>query len=352
MSEKMTEIEQKHQSLGDNVGNNKQTNNHHAPTGISNIQGEKIEMTVNQYNYQQPPKKKRPFNLTIEEDGISPEEAQEYLQIIINAVKRRKGSDKCSINLQFTAEGSTQFILDGDAEDLQILADLQAEGKLEALLNELKLDDMPEIKVKKAEFTEDEEVIKKVELIKDIRDGKAYKKNLIEANLRGANLSRAYLVLAYLIGTDLRGANLDGAYLRGADLYRAIIDDKTQLDNKWRLVHNIVNNNLENTDLHSQDLSFANLPESFLFRANLMGANLSESNLIKANLQEADLSGSNLTNAYLGSANLIDAVFDHAIVKDAKFANNQGITEALKRDLIARGAIFADDSRDRVLVGV
>jgi hypothetical protein len=58
-----------------------------------------------------------------------------------------------------------RFILEGDTEGLQILADLQAQGKLEGLLNELKSDDIPEIKVIKAEFTEDPTVIEKCKLM-------------------------------------------------------------------------------------------------------------------------------------------------------------------------------------------
>jgi len=85
-----------------------------------------------------------------------------------------------------------------------------------------------------------------------------------------------------------------------------------------------------------------------------MGANLTDSDLRNANLQEADLSGSNLSNANLENANLTDAVFNHAIVEGANFGRNKTVTESLKRDLIARGAIFADDfgAGDRVLARV
>ncbi len=59
-----------------------------------------------------------------------------------------------------------------------------------------------------------------------------------------------------------------------------------------------------------------------------------------------------MSRVNLENAILIDAVFDHAIVEGAIFKNNKGITEELKRDLIARGAIFADDSRERELARV
>ncbi|MGB3695170.1 MAG: pentapeptide repeat-containing protein [Spirulinaceae cyanobacterium] len=56
-----------------------------------------------------------------------------------------------------------------------------------------------------------------------------------------------------------------------------------------------------------------------------MGANLTEANLIGA-----DLSGAN--------------------VHEAKFGDNQGISETIKRDLIQRGAIFEDSPGDRAKV--
>jgi uncharacterized protein YjbI with pentapeptide repeats len=64
----------------------------------------------------------------------------------------------------------------------------------------------------------------------------------------------------------------------------------------------------------------------------------------------ANLSGANLNGANLSEANL-----NGAIVKSARFGFNQGISSALRSDLIARGAIFEDTppgDRSRVLVSV
>nr|WP_268932474.1 pentapeptide repeat-containing protein [Sphaerospermopsis reniformis] len=69
-----------------------------------------------------------------------------------------------------------------------------------------------------------------------------------------------------------------------------------------------------------------------LSRAYLIGANLSRANLIGANLSLADLSGADLSGA---------------AVKNAIFGDNQGISPAMKRDLIERGAIFEDSPGDR-----
>ena len=75
--------------------------------------------------------------------------------------------------------------------------------------------------------------------------------------------------------------------------------------------------------------------------------------LTGANLTEADLSGSNLKQANLKQANLTGVSFNKAIVKNARFGSNTGMSRTLKQDLIARGAIFEDappGDRSRVLV--
>ncbi|MDB9505761.1 pentapeptide repeat-containing protein, partial [Microcystis aeruginosa CS-338/01] len=108
-------------------------------------------------------------------------------------------------------KGSIRLFLEGSEDGLQRLADLHQSGELQALLNELKSDDIPEIIVKKAEFTTDAKVIEKAELIKAIREGTIDKKTLQQVDLSGA-----ILIGAILIGAILRGANLSGANLSGA----------------------------------------------------------------------------------------------------------------------------------------
>ncbi|MCZ8066155.1 MAG: pentapeptide repeat-containing protein [Microcystis sp. LE17-20D] len=218
-------------------------------------------------------------------------------------------------------KGSIRLFLEGSEDGLQRLADLHQSGELQALLNELKSDDIPEIIVTKAEFTTDAKVIEKAELIKAIREGTIDKKtlqqvdlsgaDLSEADLSGAILSEADLRKADLSGADLRKANLRGAYLSEADLRKAILSEA--------------------------DLSGAKLSEAILRGAILSGANLSE-----ANLSEADLSGAILRGANLSWANL-----SGADVKKAIFIDATGITPEQKQDLIRRGAIFGDTSNDR-----
>jgi len=87
---------------------------------------------------------------------------------------------------------------------------------------------------------------------------------------------------------------------------------------------------------------------------HLIGANLTWAILNKANLTDADLSGSNLEQANLIEADLTGVSFNNAIVKDAHFGSNEGMSRVLQQDLIGRGAIFEDAPGDRsgVLVPV
>jgi uncharacterized protein YjbI with pentapeptide repeats len=107
---------------------------------------------------------------------------------------------------------------------------------------------------------------------------------LDHVNLRGADLTDIDLSEAKLRGARLSGADLSGAYLENVDL--------------------------RDSDLHSASLALA----------NLIGADLRS-----ANLQQTNLSNANLTSA---------------LVEQAKFANNLGISEEMRQNLQARGAIF------------
>ena len=63
----------------------------------------------------------------------------------------------------------------------------------------------------------------------------------------------------------------------------------------------------------------------------------------------------NLTRADLSDANLSGADLSRANVENARFGYNSGVSESLKHDLIARGAIFEDsppDARSGVLTPV
>jgi len=128
--------------------------------------------------------------------------------------------------------------------------------------------------------------------------------DFIGANLIGVNLSTL----------NLSSSNFKDANLRGADL--------TDVD--------LSEANLENTKLNGADLSGAYLEGANLTNANLTNASLALSNLIGANLTNANLTNTNLQNTSLGQT----------IVKGAIFANNLGLTEEKKQELISKEAIF------------
>ncbi|GBE98242.1 hypothetical protein NIES298_24900 [Microcystis aeruginosa NIES-298] len=258
-------------------------------------------------------------------------------------------------------KGSIRLFLEGSEDGLQRLADLHQSGELQALLNELKSDDIPEIIVKKAEFTTDAKVIKKAELIKAIREGTINKKTLqqvdlsgailswailSEANLSGANLSKADLSGAILRGAKLSEANLSGANLSKADLSGAILRG-ANLSGAILRGANLSGANLSGAILRGAKLSGANLSGANLSGAILRGAKLSGAILRGANLSEADLSEADLSEANLSGANLSGANLSEADVENAIFIDATGITREQKQDLIRRGAIFGDNSNDR-----
>ena len=125
-------------------------------------------------------------------------------------------------------KGTIRLFLEGSEKGLKYLADLHQSGELQALLNELKSDNMHEIIVTKTELTTDAkviEVIEKDELIKAIREGTIDKTTLQQVDLSGANLWGAFLKEADLWGAFLREADLSGADLSGADVENAIFID-------------------------------------------------------------------------------------------------------------------------------
>ena len=152
--------------------------------------------------------------------------------------------------------------------------------------------------------------------------------DLSEVNLRNANLRNVDLRVANLSGADLSNADLRNANLRIADLR---------------------NVNLSNADLRDANLSVAylkgvNLNDADLRGVNLKGANLHNANLSDANLNNADLSGANLNGANLWGASVRNTNLSRANVKNARFKDNLGLSEDIKRDLKQRGAIFENAS--------
>jgi len=341
--------------------------------------------TFDHNNKPQPQQSDRVLELVIEVDidDLTPEKIDK-----INNLIQKIARDN-TIKPIMKLKGSIRLFLEGSEDGLQRLADLHQSGELQARLNELKSDDIPEIIVTKAEFTTDAKVIEKAELIKAIREGTIDKTTLqqvdlsgaflIGANLSGANLSGANLRGANLIEADLRGAILRGAFLSraflieanlsGANLIKAnliganLIIDKTTLqqvdlsgailieaDLSWA---NLRGANLSGANLSGANLSGAILSKAILSKANLIGANLSGANLIKANLiganliganlsgailskailSKANLSDANLSGAILSWANLSGAFLSGAEVENAIFIDATGITPEQKQDL-------------------
>ena len=185
----------------------------------------------------------------------------------------------------------------------------------------------------------------------DLSDEDLSNDNLENANLSGANLSKANLTNTALKNVDFRFTNLRGAILVNADLSfanlkGAIIDKSTTIDDKWRLVWEIVNQGAVKRDLERKDLSFANLNFANLQKAHLERAIFKGSSLQGANLASAALAGANFENADLSQADLrlitIDenTNFRDAVVKKTRFGESSGFSPEAKERLSQRGAIF------------
>ena len=125
--------------------------------------------------------------------------------------------------------------------------------------------------------------------------------DLSHADLSRADLSRADLSHADLSRADLSRSDLSRADLSHADLRGAQIDGTTQIEDKWRLVWEILNKAAA-----GRDLSGANLSEVNLSGVNLNGAKLSQTNLGGADLSYADLSGADLSGTRIDGAIQID----------------------------------------------
>lgn len=180
----------------------------------------------------------------------------------------------------------------------------------------------------------------------DLSDDKLDNANLSNANLSNANLSNTTLKNVDFRNTDLRGATLVNADLSLANLKETIIDQSTNIDDKWRLVWNIVNRKNLPTYLKNEDLSFANLNFADLQKTHLENVIFRGTSLQEANLTSAALEGADFENADLSKANLTRITFDentnfrNAKVNKARFGGTFAFPKRLKQDLENRGAIF------------
>ncbi len=163
-------------------------------------------------------------------------------------------------------------------------------------------------------------------LIRDILDRSTKHRKLIGVDLSWANLSWANLQYA-----DLRYAKLNNADLNNANLFEA----------------NLSSANLNGAELFLSILNDAMLCSASLSGASLISANLSDADLGDADLSNANLSNANLSGAQLRGADLSNTNLSSASVNNTKFGYNKGISESMRRDLMARGAVFEDAPGDR-----
>ncbi len=194
-------------------------------------------------------------------------------------------------------------------------------------------------------------LIDKWPLVTEIVNHSVVNRSLSSVDLSDADLSDADLSRADLRSSDLSDADLSHADLRGADLRDTNLSSAI-LKSAYLNGANLRGANLRGANLNNTNLSNANLSNTYLNGSNLKSvdlicANLSNANLSNANLSNAYLRGANLSNANLSNANLSGTNLNNTEVENTRFGNNLGISESLKLDLIARGAIFEDSPEDR-----
>ncbi|NEO62923.1 MAG: pentapeptide repeat-containing protein [Moorea sp. SIO4G2] len=264
-----------------------------------------------------------------------------------------------SINIIDIKPGSIRLIVEGSPEDIERLRSQIKSGEI----NELSGFPVQDIEILSTRSEDDqnnefdqkwrlvEEIASRGAVGRDLRGSDLSDADLSDANLIGAKLSNADLSDADLRGADLSGAKLSNADLRGADLSGANLSyahlSRAKLSNAHLRGAKLSNAHLSGVNLRDANLSGAYLNRANLMDADLRGANLSGADLSGAYLISADLSGADLMDANLMDANLMDTDLSRAEVENARFGNNLGIDESMKRDLIQRGAIFDDLPGDR-----
>ena len=277
----------------------------------------------------------------------------------INAVRRRI----IETHLRKISEDTQLIVTSIEAGNIKIKGSLLSLEKLQELFAEGKLLEVLGIPIEYIYFLsentkdKDNQDNQESSLVRDILVNGAFGKDLTNADLKKANL-----VGAELSGCDLSGANLEKANLEGANLFyvnlsSTIIDSYTKLDDKWLLVWQIVNQQIDQPKLIGVDLSCTYLVNANLFGANLRdanlsdaileGVNLSNSNLERANLTNTNFEAANLTNTNLSNANLTNADLNYAdlsgsYIKGANLINadlsNANVSSANLSDAILNNA--------------
>ncbi|OQY43743.1 MAG: hypothetical protein B6242_14125 [Anaerolineaceae bacterium 4572_78] len=191
--------------------------------------------------------------------------------------------------------------------------------------------------------------------------------NLVEADLHGVNLRGADLSHVSLQKANLSSADLSGVNLNHVSLHETYIDEKTQIDDKWLLVWQIVNEgksgrDLQGMDLSQTDLSNANLSNADLRRAILTDTNLSHANLYGADLRGAILAGPDSYNnrehiANLTHANLAGVKIDDTTQIDDKWrlvwevVNHGAVGRDLSGKDLRQADMHAVDFSGALLIG-
>jgi uncharacterized protein YjbI with pentapeptide repeats len=180
--------------------------------------------------------------------------------------------------------------------------------------------------------------------------------NFSNANLQGVDMRFSLAAQTILENADLRNANLTHTSFGQARFHQAILDETTQIDDKWRLVWFLVNYGAEGLDLRGVNLSAANLSGIDLSAADLSGADLTYANLINVNLSNVNLTNANLKGAVFTTEGLPEMyTFDDLAGDDvspailsAAVLNNADLSEAyisedqLQQTASLQGAILPE----------
>ena len=232
------------------------------------------------------------FNVTVDEEN-QVKFFNELLQLV-----QRLGDDD-SIEIIDIEQGSIKLTLQGSPAGLQRLERLFQSGELKQIFERY--------------------------LNITVEDVVFLNTSSVDDYLQNKSTTTEKTQLAFTIAGDVSQADIN---VLKAALINTSDDKETENEVKLRLIEEIRNRGAVGRILSYADLS---------------GADLSY-----ADLSGADLSGADLSNADLSDADLSDANLNDANVENAFFSNRSlGMSESLKRDLIARGAIFNDSPGER-----
>ena len=259
----------------------------------------------------------------------------------------RKTSNDASLEIIRIQSGSIRLILKGSPEGLERLQELVNSRELNEILGR-------QVQSTQVFFDLCGADLQGADLrganLKDADLGRA---SLISSQLRDTDFSNAILCSTNLDNTDLSntnfsGANLSRANLGGANLQRANLSlailYEANLSNANLSDAILINGDLRGTNLRTTILSHADLSLATLHNADLHNAILND-----ADLRFADFHFANLRGANLCGTDLSDAILSSANVERTIFGNNRGLTEADKRGLQQRGAIFQDPPSSDVI---